>query len=86
MTTLSHRLSTTQAHAIADLTGYEDADTLRWQQAGVTAQQRTGAQGLDLAPRGEEPLIPPDTAPPVPHTSLQEGPAAAGPGATASRP
>jgi len=98
-TTVSHRLSTTQAHAIADLTGYEDADTLRWQQAGVTAQQRTGAQGrdastdtdrlahgLDLAPRGEEPLIPPDTAPPVPHTSLQEGPAAAGPGATASRP
>src|SRR2546428_6283916 len=98
-TTVSHRLSTTQAHAIADLTGYEDADTLRWQQAGVTAQQHTGAQGrdagtdtdrlahgLDLAPRGEEPLIPPDTAPPVPHTSLQEGPAGAGPGATASRP
>lgn len=98
-TNVSHRLSTTQAHAIADLTGYEDADTLRWQQAGVTAQQYTGAQGrdagtdtdrlahgLDLAPRGEEPLIPPDTAPPVPQTSLQEGPAAAGPGATTSRP
>ena len=100
-TNVSHRLSTTQAHAIADLTGYEDADTLRWQQAGVTAQQRTGAQGrdagtdtdtdrlahgLDLAPRGEEPLLPPDTAPPATNTSLQEGPAAAGPGATASRP
>ena len=88
-TNVSHRLSTTQAHAIADLTGYEDADTLRWQQAGVTAQQRTGAQGrdagtdtdtdrlahgLDLAPRGEEPLLPPDTAPPATNTSLQGRP------------
>jgi len=49
-----------------DLTGYEDADTLRWQQACVhTAQQLTGTQGryagidtdrqahgLDLAQRG----------------------------------
>src|SRR6266545_1112666 len=65
-TTVSHRLSPTQAHAIADLTGYEDADTLRWQQACVHAvQQLTGeqgryagtdtdrlAQGLDLAQRG----------------------------------
>ena len=65
-TTVSHRLSTTQAHAIADLTGYEDADTLRWQQACMhAAQQLTGeqgryagtdtdrlAQGLDLAQRG----------------------------------
>ena len=65
-TTVSHRLSPTQAHAIADLTGYEDADTLRWQQACVhAAQQLTGeqgryagtdtdrlAQGLDLAQRG----------------------------------
>jgi hypothetical protein len=65
-TTVSHRLSTTQAHAIADLTGYEDADTLRWQQACVhAAQQLTGEQGryagtdtdrlahgLDLAQRG----------------------------------
>ena len=65
-TTVSHRLPTTQAHAIADLTGYEDADTLRWQQACVhAAQQLTGeqgryagtdtdrlAQGLDLAQRG----------------------------------
>jgi len=64
-TTLSHRIPTLQ-HAIADLTGYEDADTLRWQQACVhTAQQLTGtqgryagidpdrlAQGLDLAQRG----------------------------------
>ena len=65
-TTVSHRLSTTQDHAIADLTGYEDADTLRWQQACVhAAQQLTGEQGryagtdtdrlahgLDLAQRG----------------------------------
>jgi len=98
-TTVSHHIPTTQAHAIADLTGYEDADTLCWQQAGVTAQQRTGEQGrdagtdtdrlahgLDLAPRGAEPLLPPDTTPRVPNTSLQEGPAAAGPGATASEP
>jgi hypothetical protein len=65
-TTVSHRLPPTQAHAIADLTGYEDADTLRWQQACVhAAQQLTGEQGryagtdtdrlahgLDLAQRG----------------------------------
>src|SRR5712691_11229627 len=64
-TTLSHRIPTLQ-HAIADLTGYEDADTLRWQQACVqAAQQLTAergryagtdsdrlAQGLDLAQRG----------------------------------
>src|SRR2546428_35581 len=155
-TTVSHRLSPTQAHAIADLTGYEDADTLRWQQAcGHAAQQLTGeqgryagtdtdrlAQGLDLAQRGgvtlaedlddlraevtsgdahytvdlatlgcpcldfqqrkapcthllaaeihtgarglftaSAPLIPPDTTPRVPNTSVQEGP-----GATASGP
>src|SRR5712691_11999148 len=65
-TTVSHRLSTTQAHAIADLTGYEDADTLRWQQACVQAAQHLTAErsryactdtdrlahGLDLAQRG----------------------------------
>jgi len=65
-TTVSHRLSPTQAHAIVDLAGYKDADTLRWQQACVhTAQQLTGTQGryagidtdrlahgLDLAQRG----------------------------------
>ena len=65
-TTVSHRLSPTQAHAIADLTGYEDAATLRWQQAcGQAAQQLTAergryagtdtdqlAHGLDLAQRG----------------------------------
>ena len=64
-TTVSHHIATLQ-HAIADLTGYEDADTLRWQQACVhAAQQLTGAQGhyagtdidqlaqgLDLAQRG----------------------------------
>jgi hypothetical protein len=163
-TTIPHRVPTLQ-HAIADLTGYEDADTLRWQQACVhAAQQLTGeqgryagtdtdrlAQGLDLAqrgcvtraeelddlraevtsgtahstvdlaqrgcpcldfqqrnvaclhllaaeihtgalgldggvPRGAEPLVPPDTTPRVPNTSLQEGPTSAGPGATASSP
>src|SRR2546428_960185 len=65
-TTVSHRPSTTQAHAIADLTGYEDADTLRWQQACVQAAQHLTAErgryagtdtdrlahGLDLAQRG----------------------------------
>ena len=64
-TTVTHHIPTLQ-HAIADLTGYEDADTLRWQQACVhAAQQLTGAQGryagtdtdrlaqgLDLAQRG----------------------------------
>ena len=64
-TTVSHRLSPTQAHAIADLTGYEDADTLRWQQACVHAAQYPHgraraamspgmdrmAQGLELAQR-----------------------------------
>jgi hypothetical protein len=64
-TTVSHPVSTLQ-HAIEGLTGYEDADTLRWQQACVhAAQQLTGtqgryagtdsdrlAQGLDLAQRG----------------------------------
>jgi hypothetical protein len=168
-TTVSHRLSPTQAHAIADLTGYEDADTLRWQQACVQAAQQLTAErgryagtdtdqlahGLDLAQRGcvtlaealddlraevtsgtahytvdlaepgcpcldfrqrkvpcthllaaemhtgalglftaSEPLIPPDTAPRVPNTSLQEGPGSRSgpssrqeePGATASGP
>jgi hypothetical protein len=66
-TTVSHRLSPTQAHAIADLTGYEDADTLRWQQACVQAANQLTAlpngryvhvrmermrQGLELAQRG----------------------------------
>ena len=32
-TTVSHPNPAAQAHAIADLTGYEDAATLRWQQA-----------------------------------------------------
>jgi hypothetical protein len=34
-TTVSHPLPSAQAHAIADLTGYEDAATLHWQQACV---------------------------------------------------
>ena len=56
-----------QAHAIADLTGYEDAATLRWQQACVQAANTLTAlpngrdvnvrmermrQGLELAQRG----------------------------------
>src|SRR5215470_7042516 len=36
-TTVSHPLPSTQAHAIAELTGYEDAATLRWQQVCVQA-------------------------------------------------
>ena len=32
-TNVPHRLPTPQDQAIADLTGYEDAATLRWQQA-----------------------------------------------------
>ena len=36
-TTVAHPSPTAQAQAIADLTGYEDAATLRWQQACVQA-------------------------------------------------
>src|SRR5215475_10134924 len=66
-TTVSQPIPTTQAHAIADLTGYEDAATLRWQQACVQAANTLTAlpngryvtvrmermrQGLELAQRG----------------------------------
>src|SRR5215475_5145204 len=66
-TTVSHPLPSAQAHAIADLTGYEDAATLRWQQACVQAANQLTAlpngryvnvrmermrQGLELAQRG----------------------------------
>ena len=66
-TTISHPSPTTQAQAIADLTGYEDAATLRWQQACVQAANTLTAlpngryvnvrmermrQGLELAQRG----------------------------------
>src|SRR6201981_2160245 len=66
-TTVSHSLPSTQAHAIADLPGYEDAATLRWQQACVQAANTLTAlpngryvtvrmermrQGLELAQRG----------------------------------
>src|SRR5438034_5721867 len=66
-TTVSHPSPTTQAQAIADLTGYEDAATLRWQQACVQAANTLTAlpngryvsvrmermrQGLELAQRG----------------------------------
>src|SRR3989442_13498209 len=66
-TTVSHPSPTTQAQAIADLTGYEDAATLRWQQACVQAANNLTAlpngryvsvrmermrQGLELAQRG----------------------------------
>src|SRR5712691_6449004 len=82
-TTIPHGVPTLQ-HAIADLTGYEDADTLRWQPPCTSAQDRDpGSDGLahpcELPPCGAEPLLPPDTAPPATHTSLQAGPAAADP-------
>src|SRR5262245_66461962 len=66
-TTVSHSSPTAQAQAIADLTGYEDAATLRWQQACVQAANQLTAlpngryvnvrmermrQGLELAQRG----------------------------------
>jgi hypothetical protein len=66
-TNVPHRIPTPQAHAIADLTGYEDQDTLRWQQACVQAANNLTAlpngryvqvrmermrQGLELAQRG----------------------------------
>src|SRR5947209_18479292 len=66
-TTVSHPNPTTQAQAIADLTGYEDAATLRWQQACVQVANTLTAlpngryvnvrmermrQGLELAQRG----------------------------------
>src|SRR6266849_2458330 len=82
-TTIPHGVRTLK-HAIADLTGYEDADTLRWQPPCTSAQDRDpGSDGLahgrDLTPCGAEPFLPPDTAPPATHTSLQAGPAAADP-------
>ena len=66
-TTVSHPLPSAQDHAIADLTGYEDAATLHWQQACVQAANTLTAlpngryvnvrmermrQGLELAQRG----------------------------------
>src|SRR5438132_2600504 len=66
-TTVSHPVPSTQAQAIADLTGYEDTATLRWQQACVQAANTLTAlpngryvqvrmermrQGLELAQRG----------------------------------
>jgi hypothetical protein len=65
-TTIPHRAPTTQQHAVAGLTGYEDPDVLRWQQACVQAAQQltadTGrfagtdqarlARALDLAQHG----------------------------------
>ena len=66
-TTVSHPLPSAQDQAIADLTGYEDAATLRWQQACVQAANTLTAlpngryvtvrmermrQGLELAQRG----------------------------------
>jgi hypothetical protein len=66
-TNVPHRLPTPQDQAIADLTGYEDAATLRWQQACVQAANTLTAlpngryvtvrmermrQGLELAQRG----------------------------------
>src|SRR5712692_10340376 len=66
-TTVSPPIPTAQAQAIADLTGYEDAATLRWQQACGQAASTLSAlpngryvnvrmermrQGLELAQRG----------------------------------
>src|SRR5262245_18352128 len=66
-TTVSHTVPSAQANAIADLTGYEYAATLRWQQACVQAANTLTAlpngryvnvrmermrQGLELAQRG----------------------------------
>ena len=66
-TNVAHPLPSAQAHAIADLTGYEDAATLRWQQACVqaantltvlpngryvTVRMERMRQGLELAQRG----------------------------------
>ena len=65
-TTVSHQVPTAQQQAISDLTGYEDAATLRWQQACVQAANTLTAlpngryvnvrmermrQGLELAQR-----------------------------------
>src|SRR4029450_6057005 len=70
-TTIAHPSPTAQAQAIADLTGYEDAATLRWQQACVQATNTLTAlpngryvnvrmermrQGLEVAQRGAVPL------------------------------
>jgi hypothetical protein len=66
-TNVTHRVPTPQAQAIADISGYEDADTLRWQHACVQAANQLTAlpngryvnvrmermrQGLELAQRG----------------------------------
>src|SRR5215471_16822113 len=65
--TIPQHAPTAQQHTIADLTGYEDASTLRWQQACVQAANTLTAlpngryvivrmermrQGLELAQRG----------------------------------
>ena len=66
-TTVSHQVPAAQQQAISDLTGYEDAAMLRWQQACVQAANTLTAlpngryvnvrmermrQGLELAQRG----------------------------------
>src|SRR5262249_36827643 len=71
MSTTVSQIPTAQQQAIAGLTGYEDPDTLRWQQACVqAAQQLTGdsgrlagvdqgrlARALDLAQHGAVTLV-----------------------------
>ena len=52
-TTVSHQVPTAQQQAISDLTGYEDAATLRWQQACVQA-----ANTLTALPNGRYLEIP----------------------------
>jgi hypothetical protein len=66
-TTVSYQLPSVQARAIADLTGYENQETLHWQQLCVQAANTLTAlpngryvqvrmermrQGLELAQRG----------------------------------
>ena len=54
-TTIPHRIPTLQ-HAIAGLTGYEDADTLRWQPSCTGVHDGDAGTGPDgRAPRGPAP-------------------------------
>src|SRR5215510_12652813 len=57
-TTVSHQVPAAQQQAISDLTGYEDAATLRWQQACVQAANQLTAlpngRSVSLSEDGEE--------------------------------
>src|SRR5882672_6290207 len=75
-TTIPHRVPTLQ-HAIADLTGYEDADTLRWQPPCTSAQDRDpGSDGLARrgpAPTGSAARWPTSEAPASMNVKLKVG-------------